>query len=174
MIDSRTSGALGGAASGAATGFTVAGPWGAAVGAVAGGIMGALGGGGEDEAQRLADKQAYLIGQARDEQRRRDNRQLDQEVGAIKQDVYSANIQFSGSSEAYTQEYGSEFRRQMAWEDMKAEMESRMVKEQGQIAADSISMAGIGSMVQGIGSAANAGAFGSYTKAGGYSAPWSG
>jgi hypothetical protein len=153
MIDSKVSGGIGGAAQGASAGAAF-GPWGAVIGGVAGGIAGILGGGGEDEAQELAEAQAKMITDTRAENKLREQWQLSQDLGMIRATQGASNIQFSGSSENYKNVYESRFRHQMAWDDNKAKMDARMALKGGDMAASSIQSAGVSSMIGGLGSAA--------------------
>lgn len=173
MLDSRVSGTIGGAGQGAATGMTIGGPVGAGIGAVIGGVMGGLGGGGEKKAKRLAEHQAKIIRRTAEENERRATLEMEQVLGGTKAAIAANNILFTGSARNYHQQLESQLNVDIEWEATKARMEEKLALMGGQAAASQIQASGITSMVKGLGSAASAGAFGSYSKAGGYQSPWS-
>jgi len=171
-IGSQESGAISGAASGASAGMAF-GPWGAVIGGAIGGIAGFLSGGDEDEARKLAEKQARLIEMTDKENRRRQMLAMGQTLGYTTAAVGASNLQMSGSAKRYRNAQETQFRADMAWQSNKARLEAEMARDGGQVAANTIQSAGISGMVGSIGSAASSGAFGSYTKAGGYKGPFS-
>lgn len=172
MISSQTSGAIGGAAQVATIGSAF-GPWGTGIGAVLGGVAGSLFGGGEDEAKRLARLQARNIKLTSRENLRRMRREMTFGVGQSRAAIGGSNIQFSGSANRYLKEYETESLRQMGFESQRARMEAEAATYGGELAADNIQRSGIASMLTGLGSAANAGVFGTYSKSTGYQPPWS-
>ena len=151
MEDSRITGGLGGAAQGAATGAMVGGPWGAVIGGVIGGIGGILSGGGEDDAQKLAQEQAKMIEmQAREEQRKKII-QVNTQVGLTKAATYASNLQDSGSAKKFRSMMETEYRRELAYDRLMTKKQVEYTLEGGQVAADSIKRAGVGSMFEGFG-----------------------
>ena len=161
MEDSRITGGLGGAAQGAATGAPF-GIYGIAAGAIIGGIGGILSGGGEDDAQKLAQEQAKMIEmQAREEQRKKII-QVNTQVGLTKATTYASNLQDSGSAKKFRSMMETEYRRELAYDRLMTKKQVEYTLEGGQVAADSIKRAGIGSMFDGftkLGAAAAGGAF---------------
>lgn len=172
MIDSKTSGAIGGAAQGAASGSAF-GPWGAVIGGAIGGITGFLGGGGEDQAEKLAEEQAKYLEMAGRENRRRAILEMNQALGTAKAMTYASNLQDIGSPRQYRTAMETQYRNDMAWDLQKARIEARMARDGGQLVADNISRSSAASMIGGLGVAVKAGVFGSYTSAGGYKGPFS-
>ena len=169
MEDSQITGGLGGAASGAATGAMVGSivpgigtVIGAGIGAVVGGISGILSGGGEEEAQKLAQEQAKMIEmQAREEQRKKII-QVNTQVGLTKAATYASNLQDSGSAKKFRSMMETEYRRELAYDRLMTKKQVEYTLEGGQVAADSIKRAGVGSMFDGftkLGAAAAGGAF---------------
>jgi len=162
-VDTKTSGALGGAAQGAATGFMVGGPWGAVIGAGIGGLAGLMGGGGEDEAKKLARRQVVLMRAQAKEQRRRDVAERDRSLGTARAAIAASNVQMSGSSARYVKAMEQEYGRQLSYNDAVANMRESLIKAGGDMAAEQIKSAGISNMIGGFGSAlstaAGAGAF---------------
>ena len=171
-MGTQETGAIGGAASGAASGFAVGGPWGAVIGGVIGGVSGFLSGGGEDEVRELAEAQAELHLKTAGENLRRQRMQLGQETGQMTAQIAASNVQFSGSSTKYRDVYKSESIRQMSWNMHKARLEADAIKKGGSATASAMESAGLGQMVSSVGGAAASGAFGTYSKAGGYKSPW--
>lgn len=172
MIDSKYSGAVGGAAQGAAAGSAF-GPWGAVIGGAIGGITGFLGGGGEDDAQKLADEQAKFIEMMDRENRRRAILEMNQALGTAKALTYASNLQDVGSPRQYRTAMETQYRNDMAWDTQKARIEAKMARDGGQLVADNISRSSAASMIGGLGMAVKSGVFGSYTSAGGYKGPFS-
>ena len=165
MIDSRITGGLGGAGQGAATGAMVGGVPGAIIGGIAGGIGGILSGGGEDDAKKAAENQAYLIELQAREVERKKKLQMGMVVGETKARTYASNLQDTGSTRKYRNMMESEYRRELAYDRMITKKTAEYALEAGDNAADTISRAGIGSAVQGIGSFGAAyagGAFGGF------------
>lgn len=152
MIDSKTSGAIGGAAQGASAGSAF-GPWGAVVGGVVGGAVGLLSGGGEDDAEKLAEEQAKLIIRTSEEEQRRLNLELNQKLGLSRATIYASGLQFSGSSRKHHRFLESTFRQDMAWRKEVAARQANITRDSGDAAADAIQTAGIGSMFSGLSSA---------------------
>lgn len=171
-MNSRASGAIGGAAQGAATGAQIGGPWGAVVGGVAGGLMGALGGGGEDDAMKLAERQAKIMLSVARENERRAQREKDRNVGAATAAIGASNVQFSGSSNRYRRALETEYSRTIKHDREIAEKSARNVIAGGQAAADSISNAALGSMVSSIGSLGAAYAGGAFDTGGNDPGGW--
>ena len=162
MEDSQITGGIGGAAQGAAIGTSILPGWGTAVGAVIGGIGGILSGGGEDEAQKMAEEQAKMIEmQAREEQRKK-ILMMNTAVGETKARTYASNLQDTGSAKKYRNMMETEYRRELAYDRLMTKKQVEYTLEGGQVAADSIKRAGIGSMFDGftkLGAAAAGGAF---------------
>jgi hypothetical protein len=168
---SQYTGALGGAGRGAAAGSAF-GPIGIGIGALAGGIGGFLSGGGEDEAQQLAEDQARLIEQTAAENRRRSVLQMNTALGYTKAAIYASNIQNTGSSKKYYGAMESQFRKDMAWDTQKARIDAQLVRDGGSAVADRIKSSGVVSAIGGFSEAAGSGAFGTYTSKGGYKSPF--
>ena len=172
MADSRITSAVGGAGQGATIGAKIGGPWGAAIGGILGGVGGFLSGGGEDDAKKLAKMQADIIMRTSAENQRVMRRQMERDVGFSRAAVAASNILETGSSARFIKGMEDEWRRNMAWERGKARTEARMARKGGQIAASKIEAAGLSAAIGGIGAAAGAGLFGSYTKDGYKWDPW--
>jgi hypothetical protein len=152
-VSSKTTGAIGGAAQGAAAGSAF-GPYGIAAGAIIGGIGGFLGGGGEDEAMKLAEKQANLIRQTSKENQRRMRLDLAQKMGWANAASYASNIQSTGSTRRYQRALESTGRTDMAWERERARLEAEIAMDMGQAAASQITSSSTASMIQGLTKAA--------------------
>jgi phage tail tape-measure protein len=157
MEQSQGTGAVGGALQGAATGAAF-GPVGAAVGGVVGGVMGFLGGGGEEETEELARKQALEIRRAAKENKRSQLRVANRAVSTAKATTYASNLQDSGSSRRYRDSMETEYRRQISYDSEAANRNAENVINGGQAAGDAIKRAGIGQLVGGIASAGTAAA----------------
>lgn len=166
MEQSQTTGAIGGAAQGAATGFAVGGPWGAAIGGAIGGIGGILSGGGEDDAKKAAEEQAKMIEMQAREVQRKKLRMMNSQVGLTKAATFASNLQDTGSTNKYRNAMESEYRRELAYDRFVTKKQVEFTLEGGQMAADSISRAGIGQMFQSFGSAGAA--FGGFDTGGGF------
>ena len=151
---SQYTGAIGGAAQGASAGSAF-GPYGAAIGGVIGGVSGFLGGGGEDEAEALAEKQVYLIQQTSKENQRRMELALQQKMGYAEAAAGASNIQVgSGSSKRYRKVLESTGRTDMAWEKERSRLEAEIAKDMGQAAASQIQSDSMSSMIGGLTKAA--------------------
>lgn len=155
MEQSQKTGAVGGAAQGAAAGSAFGIP-GAVIGGVVGGLAGFMGGGGEKEAEQLAEEQARLIDMTAAENLRRSFLEMDSTLGLTKATTYASNLQDSGSSRQYRRAVETQFRRDMAWDQQKARIESNLARQGGQVAADQIKASGVSSMIGGITSAVGA------------------
>ena len=156
MEQSRITGGLGGAGQGAAIGTQISPGFGTAVGAAIGGVAGFLGGGGEDDAERLAEEQAKLITQAGEFNRQQSLKETNQVLGATTAQVAANNLLMSGSSKRFRQAQEDEYRKMMSWEHFRAKKEAEHVREGGAAAAGAIRAGGISSMLQGFGAAASA------------------
>ena len=167
-MDSRASGALGGAAQGAAQGAMIGGPWGAVIGAGIGGLAGLMGGGGEDEAKKLAERQVKLLKSQAREQKRRDVAEMQRASGTARAAIAASGLMETGSSARYKNELETEYRRQIAYNDDVTRQRERLIKQGGDMAADQIQSAGISNMIGGFGSALGAAAgAGMFSKSGG-------
>jgi hypothetical protein len=167
---SRVTGAIGGAGQGAAAGAAF-GPAGMVGGAIIGGIGGMLSGGGEDDAMKLAQTQADLARMTQEENLRQMRLESTRVLGMTKGMIGASNLQFTGSSKDYYNALESNMLSQQSFERLRGELTQQILKRGGQAAASSIKSAGIQSAFSGLSSAVGAGAFGSYTKAGGYKGP---
>lgn len=166
-MDSRASGGIGGAAQGAAIGTQIAPGWGTAIGAVAGGVLGILGGGGEDEAEKLAKQQAdWHLAEGRENQRR-GRLEMAQVLGRAEAAIGASNILMTGSSKRYTGQLESQLRADLSWEDTRYKMEAEFMRQGGQAAGDQIKRSSMGGMIQGLGMAASSGVFKKSTYGGG-------
>ena len=170
-IDTKWSGVIGGAGQGAAVGSAFGG-WGAGIGAALGGLGGALLGGGEDDAEELAEMQIREIERAEVENRRRTMLEMGMTLGTARAAIGASNIQFGGTSKKYTDMIESEYRHQMSWDRQRAKVQKEMAALGGQMAVDQMRSSGTQFMLSGIGSAANSGVFGTF-EGGSYKAPWS-
>ena len=146
-MDTRTSGALGGAAQGAATGAQFGGPWGAVIGGVIGAGLGALGGGGEDDVEKLAEIQKHFAELETEETVRRMRLQAEQELGYAKAAAYASNLQFTGSTRTYYNAMETEHRRQVAWERASLAKEKWMIDHQAGSTIDAMQNRGISDML---------------------------
>lgn len=158
---SQITGAVGGAAQGAQIG-SVAGPYGAVIGGVIGAVGGFLSGGGEEEARELAEAQAREIRIAARENRRRQMRELRMVSGENLAREYASGLQPGGSMTTHRREVEAEMRRQIDWDFSASERQAQQALKGGNLAASQISRAGVGSMVQGVGSLGAAYAGGSF------------
>lgn len=159
MEQSKVTSALGGAGQGASAGAAF-GPYGAAIGGVIGGVGGFLSGGGEDDAEKLAEEQAQLLLSYEAENQRRMGMDMAVELGANKAASYASGIQYDGSTRRYQEAIGSNWRRDMAWSRFGTKKQVEMVRAGGEMAGDAIKMGGIGSMLKGATSVAGAFNFG--------------
>jgi hypothetical protein len=150
----------------------IGGPWGAAAGAVIGGVLGGLGGGAEEDAERLARQQAELIRKTALENQRRAELEMEQVLGGTRAAIAANNMLFTGSNKRYANQLETQFRADIAWDREQSRLEELVVKKGGAMAASQIRASGVASMVAGLGSAAQTGVFGSYSKQGGYTPPW--
>jgi hypothetical protein len=155
MEQSQATGAIGGGLQGAAQGSAF-GPVGAIAGGIIGGAMGFLGGGGEKQAEKLAQEQADLLMRQAKEQQRRLTIQLNQQMGLAKSQVYASGLQMGGSSKKYVNFMESTFRQDMAWNQEVARRNAEIVKMGGSAQSDAIKMAGIGQLFSGLSSAVGA------------------
>lgn len=161
MQDSQITGGIGGAAQGAAIGSAFGVP-GAIAGGILGGIGGILSGGGEDEAQKMAEEQAKMIEmQAREEQRKK-ILMMNTAVGETKARTYASNILDTGSAKKYRNMMETEYRRELAYDRLMTKKQVEYTLEGGQVAADSIKRAGVGSMFDGFGKLGTAYAGGAF------------
>jgi len=158
MASSKTTGAIGGAGQGAAIGTSIMPGWGTAIGAVVGGIGGLLSGGGEDEAEELAEMQSQLILRTSRENQRRKKLEMRQTLGRAEAATYASGLQDTGTTRRYRKQLESQYRADMSWEYNKALTESNMARKGGQIAANTIQNQGLQSAISGIGAAAGAAA----------------
>jgi hypothetical protein len=147
---SQITGAIGGAAQGAKIGSSFGG-FGAAIGGVIGGISGFLMGGGEDEAQELAEMQAASIRLSGRQAVSALRQQQGQVVGMARAQIGGANIQFSGSARRYTRNLGESFSKEIGWENARTRMAENIAMMGGDAAAAQIRRAGVGSMLSGLG-----------------------
>ncbi len=150
---SKITGGLGGGLEGASAGSAF-GPWGSVVGGTLGAVTGFLGGGGEDEAQKLAEQQAKFIRMTEDENQRRLSLQLDTLLGTNKAKQYASNILASGSSKRYQEVFESTFRQDMAWQRFAARQREELVKAGGQDVGNQIQSQGITNLFRGLTTAA--------------------
>ena len=83
---------------------------------------------------------------------------MKKQLGVITASVAASNIQMSGSSARYKAGYQQAIRREISWDQVKANMDARMAEKAGQAA-------GSAAMYQGIGSAVSYGAqaYGAYS-----------
>jgi hypothetical protein len=130
-------------------------------------------GGGEDDAERLAEEQQKQIWFAFRENKRRMMQDMGMALGASKAAVGASNLQMSGSSKRYMDALRNDYTEVMAWDKQEARMNAQMAKLGGKAAVNQIQNAGIRGAISGVAQAGRSGAFGTYSKDGGYKAPWS-
>ena len=112
-----------------------------AVSSIAGGMSA------KDAAEKAGEMQAKMIERTRQENKRRELRDLGKSMGDITARVAASNVLMTGSSQRYKQDYESEFKREMAWRDEKSRMDARTALKTGQAAGDSAMYQGLGSAV---------------------------
>lgn len=132
MVDGRVSGGIGGALSGAQAGAAF-GPKGAIVGGIIGGLAGGVLGG-DNSAKQIAERQIKME-ELESAQRLRDMRmQMGQVLGQGRAAVGASGLVMGGSSEQYLNMLEGNFRSEIAWEQVRSELEKQVIAKGGQAA----------------------------------------
>lgn len=115
---------------------------GIAVAGAASSVMGGLSG--KAAAEDAGKMQAKIIRQTAAENARRRELELQQKLGQITAGVGASNLQMSGSSSRYRDAFESNYRREMAWDKMKARMDARAARKGAGAAGDAALYSGLG------------------------------
>lgn len=122
---------------------------------VVGGISKIAGGlSGKDDAKKAGKEQAKAILRTEEETQRRRQLDLDQQMGLIRANVGASGIILSGSSARYARAFESNYKREMNWDQMLANMNAKAARRGGQIAGQAAMWSGISGAVGSFGSAA--------------------
>ena len=118
---------------------------------IAGGISG------KKAAEKAGKRQAKIIEDTADENRRRRELDLGQQLGGITAAIGASNLQMSGSAKRYRNVFESNIRAEMAWDKQKARLEARAAIKGGASVGQSAMYGGIGSAATSFSSAFSTG-----------------
>ncbi len=94
-------------------------------------------------AEKAGKRQAKIIEDTADENRRRRELDLGQQLGGITAAIGASNLQMSGSAKRYRNVFESNIRAEMAWDKQKARLEARAAIKGGASVGQSAMYGGI-------------------------------